>query len=177
MKKLLPVSYLSALALMLAACGTTAFAQIPAQLPTKVSATAPAAAPFAEDKAKIQFYDEHIRPMLVQNCYKCHTSEAKGGLRLDSRSAMLTGGDSGPAIVPHDIDKSLLIEAVKQTGELKMPPKGGKLPDSQIDELVAWIKSGAVTHPNEAAQPVQAVLTADAGNDFFENKIRPMLSM
>lgn len=124
----------------------------------------------------VQFYNEHIRPVLTQNCYKCHTSEAMGGLRLDSRADILKGGDSGPAVVPHAPDKSLLIEAVQQTGDIKMPPKGPKLGDDQIADLIAWVKSGAATSPDEHAQPVALTLQGSAGDEFFENKIRPILS-
>ena len=86
------------------------------------------------------------------------------------------GGDDGPAVVPNDADKSLLIKAVKQTGDLKMPPKGAKLTDSEIADLVAWVNHGAVTDPDEAAQPILAVAKGEAGDEFFENKIRPILS-
>ncbi|MGI4830787.1 MAG: DUF1549 domain-containing protein [Janthinobacterium lividum] len=126
--------------------------------------------------ADVQFYNDHVRPILSQSCFKCHTSEAMGGLRLDSRKDMLKGGDSGPAVVPHDAEKSLLIEAVRQTGDLKMPPKGGKLSDDQVATLVAWVKNGAATAGNEGAQPVPVALTASAGDEFFENKIRPILA-
>src|SRR5262245_35402153 len=62
-----------------------------------------------------EFFEQRIRPLLVEQCYKCHSAEAekiKGGLRLDSRDALLKGGDTGPAIIPGDPDRSLLIKAV-----------------------------------------------------------------
>ena len=62
--------------------------------------------------------------MLANNCYACHTNSEMGGLRVDSREALLKGGKTGPAVMPGDPEKSLLIQAVRQTGELKMP-KGG----------------------------------------------------
>ena len=65
-----------------------------------------------------------------------------GGLRLDSREAMLKGGKSGPAIVPGDPEKSLLIQAVRQSGALKMP-KGGRLKPDEVDALVEWVRGGA----------------------------------
>ena len=72
--------------------------------------------------------------MLANNCYKCHSAEAekvKGGLLLDTREALLKGGDTGPAIVPGDPEKSLLIKAVRYTDpDLQMPPKGEKLSDA-----------------------------------------------
>ena len=64
-----------------------------------------------------EFFETKIRPVLAANCYDCHTEMRNGGLRLDSREAMLKGGRTGPAIVPGDPDKSLLIQAVRQTSE------------------------------------------------------------
>ncbi len=89
------------------------------------------------------FFETKVRPVLANNCLDCHTDMRSGGLRLDSREAMLKGGKSGPALVPGDPEKSLLIQAVRQTGTLKMP-KGGKLTAAEIDGLVEWVKSGAV---------------------------------
>jgi hypothetical protein len=68
----------------------------------------------------------------------------KGGLLLDTREGTLKGGDSGPVIVPGDAEKSLLIKAVRYSDpDLQMPPKGEKLTDAQIADLVAWVKMGA----------------------------------
>ena len=77
-------------------------------------------------QSKDDFFEAKVRPILATECFSCHTDSQLGGLRLDSREAMLRGGKSGPAIVPGDPDKSLLLAAVRQTGALKMP-KGGKL--------------------------------------------------
>jgi hypothetical protein len=67
------------------------------------------------------YYDAKIKPVLSANCYKCHTEKMAGGLRLDSRDAILKGGDSGPAIVVGDPAKSLLVTAIHQTDpDLKM---------------------------------------------------------
>ena len=63
------------------------------------------------------FFETKVRPVLAANCYDCHADMRSGGLRLDSREAMLKGGKSGPAIVPGDPEKSLLIQAVRQTGD------------------------------------------------------------
>ena len=93
------------------------------------------------------FFENKIRPILVGNCYECHSVEStkvKGGLLLDSRDTLLKGGDSGPAIVAGEPDKSLLIIAVRRTNkDLQMPPKQ-KLSDTQIADLEAWVKMGAV---------------------------------
>src|SRR5437899_1191446 len=77
--------------------------------------------------AQLQFFESRIRPVLADKCYKCHSERAekvKGGLLLDTRARMLKGGESGPAIVPGDPDKSLLIKAVRYSDpDLQMPPK------------------------------------------------------
>jgi hypothetical protein len=94
----------------------------------------------------VAFFEKKIRPVLVEHCYKCHSAEhraTKGGLRVDSRDALRKGGDSGPAVVPNDLDESLLIAAVRYDDDsLKMPPKG-KLKDEVIADLERWVKMGA----------------------------------
>jgi hypothetical protein len=90
------------------------------------------------------FFELKIRPVLATNCYACHTNSALGGVRLDSREAMLKGGKRGPSITPGDAEKSLLIQAVRQTDENLKMPQGGKLKDSEIADLVAWVNAGAV---------------------------------
>ncbi|PYK96225.1 MAG: hypothetical protein DME19_20410 [Verrucomicrobia bacterium] len=110
------------------------------------AATASAAGP---DQAGIEFFEQKIRPVLVEHCYKCHSKDSekiKGGLRLDTRDGLLKGGDTGPALIAGDVEKSLLIKAVRYTDEdLRMPPRksGGKLSDEQIADLEAWIRMGA----------------------------------
>lgn len=101
---------------------------------------------------QVQFFENKIRPVLAEKCYKCHSQSAervKGGLLLDTREATLRGGDNGPAVVPGHPDKSLLIKAVRYTdADLQMPPKT-KLSDAQIADLEAWVKMGA-PDPREA---------------------------
>ena len=98
-------------------------------------------------KEQIQFFENKIRPVLADNCYKCHSHEAtklKGGLSVEFRDLLLKGGENGPAIVPGDPEKSLLIKAVRYTDpDLQMPPKDKKLSDQQISDLEAWVKMGA----------------------------------
>ncbi len=94
-------------------------------------------------QSKEDFFEAKVRPILATECFACHTDSQLGGLRLDSREAMLRGGKSGPAIIPGDPDKSLLLAAVRQTGALKMP-KGGKLSADQIEAIAQWIRTGAV---------------------------------
>ena len=92
------------------------------------------------------FFREKVQPILTQHCFKCHShgKKMKGNLLLDSRDALVTGGDTGPAIVPGEPAKSLLIEAVVyKNQDLQMPPKGEKLTDGQIATLTQWVKLGA----------------------------------
>lgn len=89
-------------------------------------------------------FEKHIRPLFVNTCVKCHGPEKmSGGLRLDSREALLKGGESGPAVVAGKPLQSLLVRAVSHTGDLKMPPKA-KLSDKEIEAIALWIAQGAV---------------------------------
>jgi cytochrome c553 len=103
------------------------------------------AAPIAP--ADLQFFESKIRPLLVEKCYKCHSKEAdkvKGGLLLDTREALLAGGNTGAALIPGKPKDSLLIQAVGYKDEdLQMPPKGEKLSDQQIADLTEWVRRGA----------------------------------
>src|SRR6185295_6539866 len=113
---------------------------------------APQKAP--DDPADVEFFEKKIRPVLIERCHSCHSATAtklKGGLRLDSLEAALKGGDTGPALVPGNLDKSLLVEAVSYKNvELRMPPKG-KLPAEQIADLTQWVKRGAPWPKGEGA--------------------------
>jgi hypothetical protein len=91
----------------------------------------------------VRFFETDVRPVLVEHCQRCHgPKKQEAGLRLDSRQAALAGGDNGPAIVPGKPDDSLLIGAVRQTGDVQMPPDG-KLKQTEIDALVNWVRMGA----------------------------------
>jgi hypothetical protein len=78
-------------------------------------------------REQLQFFEQKIRPILVERCYECHSEESgksEGGLLLDSREGWMKGGDTGTAVVPGDTEKSLLIKAIRSTDEdLQMPPK------------------------------------------------------
>ena len=97
------------------------------------------------------FFEQKIRPLLVQRCFECHADGpkgAKGGLRLDSAGGVTTGGDSGAVVVPGKPDESLLVEAIlyKQEG-VQMPPRG-KLPAGEIELLTEWVRRGALFPPS-----------------------------
>jgi hypothetical protein len=101
----------------------------------------------SQEAGGVEFFEKHIRPILVDKCYKCHSSDSrsvKGGLLLDSKEGVLKGGDSGPAIIAGNPDKSLLIRAVRYTdSDLQMPPKDKKLPAEAIAALEQWVQMGA----------------------------------
>ncbi len=93
-----------------------------------------------------EFFEKKIRPILVEQCYECHSAMARkvrGGLRLDSRAGLLQGGDRGAVLTPGDPEKSLLIEAVGYKNTDIQMPKKGKLSDPVVADLTTWVKMGA----------------------------------
>jgi len=106
-------------------------------------ATAPEPTP-----EQVEFFEKHVRPVLVAKCFSCHgPNQQKGGLRLDSRAALLAGGDSGPAIVlGDDAAESLLVDAVNHGDIVQMPPQG-KLPERDRLSLARWVQMGAPWPP------------------------------
>ena len=122
----------------------SATALLAAALFPTVASHAAAPQPSAADLA---FYEQTVKPILAGACFECHSHEAKkfkGGLALDSTAAILKGGDTGPAVVPGDVEKSLLIKAIRYTdADLQMPPKNKKLGSDQIAALEKWVKLGA----------------------------------
>ncbi|HBJ39072.1 MAG TPA: hypothetical protein DDZ51_30870, partial [Planctomycetaceae bacterium] len=93
---------------------------------------------------QIEFFEREVRPLLVEHCYSCHSGSSEklqASLRVDSREALLSGGDSGPAIMPGDTDGSIFIEAVRYES-YEMPPKG-KLADNAIKTFEKWVEMGA----------------------------------
>jgi cytochrome c553 len=102
--------------------------------------------PTANEAARIDFFEKKVRPILVSHCYTCHSADTKpsGGLRVDDRNGLLTGGNTGPAVVPGDPDKSLLLRRVTQKdAKRRMPLEGKPLSDEQVAVLSSWIKDGA----------------------------------
>jgi cytochrome c553 len=126
----------------------------------------------AQTTESIKFFESKIRPVLVEHCYECHSTKSgktRGGLKLDSREAMLRGGDTGPAIVSKSLDKSLLYASLlyRDDGDYQMPPKG-KLPDSVIADFRKWILMGApdprVTKINAS---VETKIDLQKGREFW----------
>lgn len=142
----MPRIYLSALAGVLVLCPFAAGQNLPAASP--------------------DFFENKIRPILANNCYGCHTDSSLGGLRLDSAEAIRKGGKRGPAIVPGDPSKSLLMTAVRHTDPALKMPMGNKLKNEEIAALEDWIKAGAAW---PAAKPAAANASSNTAGrrDFW----------
>ena len=128
----------------------------------------PATAAFVTELTadQIAFFEGKVRPVLVERCYECHSSGAKkikGGLVLDSRAGVMTGGDTGPAVYPGQPEASLLIQAVRHADpNLAMPPNG-KLSDLEIANLETWVRMGA---PDPRTENTVAAALAKSAIDW-----------
>ncbi|WP_345684106.1 PSD1 and planctomycete cytochrome C domain-containing protein [Novipirellula caenicola] len=127
-------------------------------------------------QSEIDFFENRIRPVLVEHCYSCHSSDAaivQGGLLLDSREATRVGGDSGPAVVPGDVSESLLVSAL-QYDDFEMPPKQ-QLPQSVIDDFVTWVERGAVDPRTQAVAAPRHGIDPVAARDHwaFQRLVAP----
>ena len=124
----------------------------------------------AEDPASVAFFENRIRPVLVEHCYECHSQRAEdevgGGLWLDSAAGMNAGGDSGPALVAGDAQASILVSALRYQSS-EMPPEG-KLPESTIEDFERWIAAGAPDPRNSNAPvPRRDEIDIEAGREFW----------
>jgi len=111
---------------------------------------------------QIEFFENQVRPLLAHHCYECHSARAEtiqGGLRLDARAAAISGGDSGPAVVPGKPDESLLVDAVRWKS-FEMPPQG-KLSETQIATLTKWVEM-------DAPWPDRGVESPEAGREGYD---------
>ena len=123
----------------------------------------------ADDADDATFFEAKVRPLLIARCFECHAAEApKGGLRLDSRDAILAGGESGPAAVAGMPDGSLLMEVIGHRNGLQMPPKS-KMPDSEIAILTEWVKRG-LPWPNSTPTEPRPVPAAAAKPGFTDEQ-------
>jgi hypothetical protein len=122
----------------------------------------------------IQFFESKIRPVLVEHCYRCHSTDGqgvRGGLAVDHRDALLAGGESGPAIVPGKLDDSILWNAINHR-DYRMPPKN-KLPDSVLDDFRKWIEMGAPDPRVKTGASVHSKVTSEdikLGKEFWSFK-------
>lgn len=127
----------------------------------------------------LDFFEQKIRPVLVKHCYECHSVDAqkakklKGDLFLDSRQGTHEGGENGPAVVPGDLKKSLLLNALRHQ-DFKMPPSG-KLPKEVIADFEAWIKMGAPDPRDGKAVVVKKEIDVEAGRKYWAfQPLRPV---
>jgi hypothetical protein len=123
-----------------------------------------------------EFFEGKVRPILNERCQKCHSSASgkhKGGLFLDSRAALLRGGDSGPAVVAGRPEKSLLVKAVRYDDDILQMPPGGKLPAEDVTVLEQWVRRGARFAVTATATPgaeTAAATTTHKGVDPAEGR-------
>ncbi len=126
---------------------------------------------FADEFATkdLEFFEKNVRPVLVEHCYECHSAEAdavQAGLRLDRREALLTGGDSGPAIVPGDPENSLMVQSLHYDDLYQMPPDG-KLPEPLIADIEDWIQRGAAAPASDSAGSEPESLELEEAQEFW----------
>lgn len=116
------------------------------------------------DPAVIEFFETHVRPVLAEYCYECHGPESdhEAGLRVDTLSSLLVGGDTGPAIVPGKPEESLLIDTINYGDIYQMPPDS-KLSAEKIAALTKWVQIGA---PWPGDQGVDAHNVEDRKQDY-----------
>ncbi len=157
--------FLATALISLSVCGTTLAADPPAK---------PAENPSAETARRVEFFEAKIRPVLARHCYGCHSDKAgkdEGGLRLDTRSRIRDGGDRGPAVVPGDVEKSLLLGAMAHAdAELKMPPRQPKLSADIVNDFKTWIRDGAVDpreDPKQGERSAKPPVGLESGRKFW----------
>jgi hypothetical protein len=126
----------------------------------------------ADELSGVDFFEAKIRPVLVQQCYGCHSAQsgkAEGGLRLDSRAAIRAGGDRGPAVVPGDPKSSWLLTAISHSDpDLRMPPNKERLAESVVKDFETWINSGAADpRAEDAASATIPPVSIEAGRKFW----------
>jgi Protein of unknown function (DUF1553)/Protein of unknown function (DUF1549)/Planctomycete cytochrome C len=129
-------------------------------------ASAAAPGPSAEDLA---FFEKKVRPVLFARCQECHSTRTKkkrGGLLLDSRATILAGGDTGPAAVVGEPDKSLLIQAVRYEHATLAMPSAGRLPPAEVRILEEWVRRG-VPYPGPSAVVAKTSIDLVAGRNFW----------
>ena len=123
----------------------------------------------AQSAASPEFFETKVRPILANNCYSCHTASAMGGLRLDGPDGLKKSGKHGPLLTPGDPEKSALILAVRQTDPNFKMPMGTKLKETEIADLTAWVKAGAVW---PAAAPVAIAAKPEGGKYIIRPSMR-----
>ncbi len=122
-----------------------------------------AAAEAKPTAGQLAFFESNIRPVLASKCYECHSTQAKkvkGGLLLDSREGIRKGGDSGPAVVPGNPSKSLLLQAIQYKDKDKQMPPKEQLKASIVADFERWIALGAADPRERPAVTVATTVGA-----------------
>lgn len=154
--------------------------------PWAIAQTATEAPEAVEQKLtpeQLDFFETKIRPVLIENCYRCHSASeqsVRGGLSVDNRDALLAGGESGAAIVPGDLENSILWHAINYR-DYRMPPRG-KLPAAVIADFKTWIEMGAPDPRVNQGAVVNSKVTAEdieKGKSFWSfvepKKVEPVV--
>ncbi|MFO0803458.1 MAG: PSD1 and planctomycete cytochrome C domain-containing protein [Gemmataceae bacterium] len=129
--------------------------------------------------AKTAFFESKIRPVLVKECYSCHSAEAaktkklRGGLQLDTREGIRKGGDGGPAVVPGDPKKGSLLAAIRHDASAEKMPPNGKLADAVIADFTKWIEQGATDPREGGVLPGKRAIDLAEGKKFWS--FRPLI--
>ncbi|MEM9410922.1 MAG: c-type cytochrome domain-containing protein, partial [Planctomycetota bacterium] len=111
---------------------------------------------------QLTFFESKIRPVLVRECYSCHSGQAgqiKGGLRVDTKIRLEIGGENGPAIVPGELEESLLWNAINHE-DFVMPPRK-KLSERDIANFKTWIEMGAPDPRKSKVAKIQSTVSDD----------------
>src|SRR6476469_3083484 len=109
-------------------------------------------------------YDEHVRPILREHCFSCHSADKQeSGLQLDSYQKAMAGGSSGEVVLPGDLASSRLWALVSHAEEPKMPPKQDKLAAAKLDVISKWIEQGAPENAGSKVALKKNPLAAIAG--------------
>ena len=120
--------------------------------------------------AEIEFFEKKVRPILVEHCYECHSAKKQppeGNLLLDRRDGVLQGGDTGPAAVAGDPDKSALVKGIRYNdADLQMPPTG-KLPAAEIEILSEWVQRGLPFPKSDTAAITRRTIDISAGRKHW----------
>jgi mono/diheme cytochrome c family protein len=120
---------------------------------------------------QLEFFETQVRPVLAEQCYKCHGPEKqKADLRVDSLQALLKGSEQGPVLIPGKPEESSLIKSIKHIGESKMPAKAPKMPDAQITAIEQWVAMGAPWPEND--KPATAGSTVAARQHWSYQPIK-----
>lgn len=120
------------------------------------------------DGGKEAFFEAKIRPVLVSKCYQCHSASSKdpkGALLLDTREGIRRGGESGHAVVPGDIEASLVLDAIKYES-FEMPPDE-QLPAHVIADFEKWVRMGAIDPRDGKSAPIRQEIDFQRAREFW----------